>query len=73
MERVDPSSPDGLTWRISRHCNGGTCIRVASSGNVVFVGDSKDPGGPVLSYTKNEWRGFVAGIKRGDYDGQVTR
>jgi Domain of unknown function (DUF397) len=69
MERVDPVSPDGLTWRTSRYCNGGDCIRVASSGNVVYVGDSKDPGGPVLSYTKDEWRNFVTLIKRGDYAG----
>jgi hypothetical protein len=68
MERVDPASPDGLTWRTSRYCNGGDCIRVASDGNVVYVGDSKDPGGPVLSYTKDEWRSFVARIKRGAYD-----
>jgi Domain of unknown function (DUF397) len=69
MQRMDPSSPEGLTWRISRYCNGGNCIRVASSGNMVFVGDSKDPGGPVLSYTNDQWHNFVTRIKRGDLNG----
>ncbi|HEY5359508.1 MAG TPA: DUF397 domain-containing protein [Streptosporangiaceae bacterium] len=68
MERVDPSSPAGLSWRTSRYCNGGDCIRVASNESVVFVGDSKDPEGPVLSYSKHEWHQFVTSIKRGDYD-----
>jgi hypothetical protein len=69
MEQVDPESLDGLAWRTSRYCNGGNCIRVASSADVVYVGDSKDPGGPALSYTKVEWRQFVTSIKNGDYEG----
>jgi hypothetical protein len=69
MERADPSSPEGLTWRISRHCNGGSCVQVASSGNVVYVSDSKDPGGSVLSYTKDEWHAFVLQIKGGNLTG----
>ncbi len=62
-------SSDDLPWRIAQSCNGGTCIRVAPNGKMIVVGDSKDPRGPVLSYTRSEWRAFITGIKRGDFDG----
>ena len=35
---------------------------------MIALGDSKNPGGPVLSYTRAEWETFVAGIKRGEFD-----
>ncbi|MEV6149784.1 DUF397 domain-containing protein [Nonomuraea sp. NPDC052129] len=30
--------------------------------------DSKDPDGPVLSFTPDEWRAFTAGVKDGEFD-----
>jgi hypothetical protein len=35
----------------------------------VEVGDSKNPGGPVLTYTAAEWEAFLRGVKRGEFDG----
>jgi predicted secreted Zn-dependent protease len=57
-----------LTWRSALSCNGGGCVKVAVSGQTVFIGDTKEPSGPVLSYTPAEWRDFVFGIKNGDFD-----
>jgi hypothetical protein len=57
-----------LTWRTALSCNGGTCVKVAAFGQMIVLGDSKKPDGPVLSYTPAEWREFVAGVKNGDFD-----
>lgn len=57
-----------LTWRTALSCNGGTCVTVAAKGGAVFIGDSKTPDGPILSYTAAEWREFLAGAKNGDFD-----
>jgi Domain of unknown function (DUF397) len=63
-----PLNLGDLPWRIAQMCNGGTCVRVASNGDTVFIGDSKSPSGPVLRYTRDEWTTFVAGVKHGDFD-----
>ncbi len=57
-----------LIWRTALICNGGTCVKVAVSGQAVLVADSKTPDGTVLAYTPAEWRDFLAGVKNGDFD-----
>lgn len=50
--------------------SGPWCVEVAGaeSGDVL-VRDTKDHGnGPVLRYTPDEWRAFVAGVKLGEFD-----
>jgi hypothetical protein len=62
-------SPSGdLAWRVARRCDAGTCVRIAQKGDMVLIGDSKDPDGPVLAYSKAEWRAFAEGLKHGDFD-----
>jgi hypothetical protein len=68
MQSSIPLNLGDLSWRIAQKCNGGTCIRVASNGDAVFIGDSKSSGGPVLRYTRDEWTTFVDGVKQGDFD-----
>ena len=61
----------GLTWRKSCHSGGGggQCIEVADlPGGGVAVRDSKDPDGPMLTFTLAEWRAFVGGAKDGEFD-----
>jgi hypothetical protein len=60
-----------LSWRVAQRCNAGNCIRVAARGDTVFLGDSKAPEGPILSYSRSEWITFVEGIRRGDFDGLI--
>ena len=58
----------GLTWRTALSCNGGACVQVAATENGLLLGNTRQPSGPMLSYTPDEWREFVAGIKKGDFD-----
>lgn len=65
-------------WRKSSYsANGGNCVEVAAGvvrksgrkpGSVVMVRDSKDPQGPVLVFSLDEWRAFAAGVKAGEFD-----
>ncbi|GAB3812642.1 DUF397 domain-containing protein [Micromonospora zhanjiangensis] len=40
--------------------NGGNCVEVANNlTSVVAVRDSKDPTGPILTFSPTAWAGFV--------------
>jgi hypothetical protein len=41
---------------------------VALKGDSVLFGNSSDPNGPTTTYTRAEWKEFVKGVKRGDFD-----
>jgi Domain of unknown function (DUF397) len=58
-------------WRKSSHSgdNGGACVEVARNlPGAVAVRDSKDPEGPKLVFTPDEWRAFAAGVRDGEFD-----
>ena len=49
--------------------SGGDCVEVARNlPGVVAVRDSKDPDGPKLVFSPDEWRAFSAGIRGGEFD-----
>jgi hypothetical protein len=56
---------DHLSWRKSSYSgsNGGNCIEVAATRDVVGVRDSKDPHGPVLAFDFRDWRRFTSHVK----------
>ncbi|MGH3825479.1 MAG: DUF397 domain-containing protein [Pseudonocardiaceae bacterium] len=57
------------TWRKSSRSNGGVegnCVEVAALPNLVAMRDSKDPAGPVLAFTRAEWRAFLGGVRTGE-------
>ena len=57
-------------WRKSTRSSGnGNCVEFADLGESVAVRDTKDRTGPALRFTPDGWRVFVAGTKRGDFDG----
>jgi hypothetical protein len=58
-----------LAWHVSQSCDGGACVRVARNGDSVLIGNTRRPEGPVGEFTTDEWRQFLAGAKRGDFDG----
>jgi hypothetical protein len=56
----------GARWRKSSRSggNGGDCVEVADNlPDVVAVRDSKDPGGPVLVFSRAAWADFIAEVK----------
>jgi hypothetical protein len=59
-----------VQWRTSSHSGGsGTaCVEVANMTQRVMARDSKDPSGPVLTFSPGEWRAFLADVKRGVHD-----
>ena len=60
---------DAATWRKSSYSgsNGGDCVEVAECCPAHrAVRDSKDPGGPKLRFSREEWRAFTTSIKRGE-------
>jgi Domain of unknown function (DUF397) len=59
--------PD-VSWRQSSFCLGSGCVEVAVSDDCVGVRDSKVSGGAALSFDREEWRVFVAGVKAGEFD-----
>ncbi|MEH1012292.1 DUF397 domain-containing protein [Micromonospora sp. CPCC 206060] len=57
----------GAQWRKSTRSggNGGECIEVADNlADVVAVRDSKDPAGPVLTFTPAAWATFIRSTTR---------
>jgi Domain of unknown function (DUF397) len=49
--------------------SGGTgCIQVARRDDMILIADSKQDGGPVLSYTLQEFDAFLDGAKKGEFD-----
>ncbi len=57
-------------WRKSTRCGTTACVEVASSPDGTFrVRDSKNPDGPVLTFDRDEWTAFVAGVNAGEFDG----
>lgn len=61
-------SDERRAWRRSSVCATSGCLEVRHSDGLVLVRDSKDPDGPVLRYTLEEWDAFVAGVKAGEFD-----
>ena len=51
-------------WRKSSYSgsNGGECVEVAAA-DAVLVRDTADRGGPVLSFSAEAWRAFIAAIR----------
>ncbi len=63
-----PAVPSDVAWRVAGLCDAGNCVRVAASGDVIIIGDSKNPDGSVLTYSRAEWVAFTEGIRQGDFD-----
>jgi hypothetical protein len=57
-------------WRKSSRSSSGNCVEVASLAGVIVVRDSKNTSGPVLTFGAEGWRGFVAGVRDGEFDRQ---
>lgn len=61
-------APDSLEWKKSSLSNSIGCLEFAADGHSVLIRDSKHRGGPILSFSPLEWRDFVNGARRGEFD-----
>jgi hypothetical protein len=60
---------DGLQWRKAAASTAqGACVELAGTADGVAIRDSKDPRGPVLSFTRVELAAFLDGAKAGEFD-----
>ena len=57
-------------WRKSTKSgtNGGNCVEMRRVDDVIQVRDSKNPGGPTLSFSTKEWEAFLGRAKDGEFD-----
>lgn len=55
-------------WRIAAKSGGGNCVQVTRRDGVIMIADSKNPSGPILSYTIQEFDAFLDGAKKGEFD-----
>ncbi|WP_449061352.1 DUF397 domain-containing protein [Planomonospora algeriensis] len=60
----------GAIWRKSSLSgSGNNCVEVADNlPGLVALRDSKDPHGPVLTFSPDQWRAFTGGVKNGEFD-----
>jgi len=56
-------SESPTSWRRSRRCESSACVEVALIGEGVALRDSKDPNGPRITFTLQEWRSFVTSLQ----------
>jgi hypothetical protein len=58
-----------VEWRKASECSADAdCVEVACGHERYLIRDSKDPDGPVLTFTRDEWAAFVAGVRAGEFD-----
>ncbi len=71
MARPDDERPgSGSHWvKSSLSFSNGNCVEVANlSESGVAVRNSRDPEGPVLRFTPDEWHAFLGGARLGEFD-----
>jgi Domain of unknown function (DUF397) len=59
------------TWKKASKSgsNGGQCVEVARlDDGTVGIRDSKNPDGPVLRFTPDEWAAFLDGVAHQEFD-----
>ncbi|TYB61462.1 DUF397 domain-containing protein [Nonomuraea sp. PA05] len=61
---------DEAEWRkATASGDNGQCVEVATNlPGIVAVRDSKNPQGPALIFTPGEWKAFLKGAGRGEFD-----
>jgi hypothetical protein len=66
MSSYGTNDKDG--WRKASSCASGECVEVAKQDGAILMRDSKDPSAGTLTYTVDEFRAFVQGIRAGEFD-----
>jgi Domain of unknown function (DUF397) len=64
---VTDSEQTHIIWRKSAASAGSNCVEVAFTDESVLVRNSRDPLGPVLSFSCQEWVAFLEGACNGEF------
>ena len=59
---------DSLLWKKSSASRDDACVEVAEGQEMMFVRDSKDPQGPVLTVSMTQWKAFQNVYIGGSYE-----
>jgi Domain of unknown function (DUF397) len=55
-------------WRKSSTSGDGACVEVQIATEHVSVRDTKNKHGAVLTFTYAEWKAFLEGVQRGEFE-----
>lgn len=56
-------------WVRSSFCHTSSCcVEVAQDHDEILVRNSQNPDGPILRFSPEEWKTFLAGARDGDFD-----
>lgn len=59
----------GTAWHKSSRSVGGSdqtdCVEITDLPDRIAMRDSKDPAGPVLAFTRRQWRAFLYSVQTG--------
>jgi hypothetical protein len=69
---ISVKPPAGARWRKARASGNQGCVEITDTAESVWVRDTKDRQGPVLTFTRSEWTAFLAGVRAGEFDGPVV-
>lgn len=61
------ASDSPRAWKRSAHCESNACVEVAIADENIFIRNSREPEGSVLTFTRAEWDAFVTGVKNGEF------
>ena len=65
---ANPSMGLPTAWRRSSWCSANSCVEIAELPDGVAIRDSKSPDtSPILTFSTDEWRSFLAGVKAGEF------
>ena len=60
--------PDHIEWRRSTASTTSNCVEVAFVGQSVLVRHSRRPSDAVITFSRAEWKAFLAGVRSGEFD-----
>jgi hypothetical protein len=64
MSSTQPNLETAPKWRSASRCSTGDCVEVAVlSPDTIGVRDNKNPGGPILMFTRAEWNAFLGSVR----------
>ncbi|MEW2633041.1 DUF397 domain-containing protein [Streptomyces sp. NPDC048389] len=70
---MQASALEPVAWIKSSHSNAtGNCVEMATlPGDRIAIRNSRDPQGPALVCTRDEFAEFVAGVRAGGFDSVI--